>query len=128
MLAEGALEKSLLLKLIVDVEEIISKILACRLKLLGREPNMVRIQGDASVIGDIHGQFYDLVHMYEKLKKPPITHLLFLGDYVDRGIYCVEVLAFLFALKVFRDKSSFLVKLSRLSDIAERQPRVQNHD
>lgn len=51
------------------------------------------------VIGDIHGQFFDMMHMYEKMVKPPVAHLLFLGDYVDRGIFSVEVLIFLFALK-----------------------------
>eukprot|EP00347_Sterkiella_histriomuscorum_P000632 403375095 len=60
-----------------------------------REPNLIRIKGDTSIVGDIHGQFYDLIYIYNKIKKPPQSHTLFLGDYVDRGIYSVEVLAFL---------------------------------
>ena len=61
---------------------------------------MIKIETDCSIFGDIHGQFYDLINVYDKVKKPPQNHLLFLGDYVDRGIYSVEVLVFLFALKV----------------------------
>ena len=61
---------------------------------------MIKIEGDVSIIGDIHGQFFDLINIYEKLKKPPAMQHLYLGDYVDRGIYSVEVLVFLFALKV----------------------------
>ena len=61
---------------------------------------MLTINGNVTIVGDIHGQFYDLVNFYEKLRKPPSMHLLFLGDYVDRGIYSIEVLAFIFALKL----------------------------
>jgi serine/threonine-protein phosphatase 2B catalytic subunit len=71
------------------------------IKRIEKEPNLLKIEGDVSIVGDIHGQFYDLIHLYEKIKKPPKMQLLFLGDYVDRGIYSIEVLAFLFALKVF---------------------------
>ena len=56
------------------------------------------------VIGDIHGQYYDLIHMFEKAIDGAHdlneTSLLFLGDYVDRGRFGLEVCAFLFALKL----------------------------
>lgn len=61
---------------------------------------MVQIQGKVVVIGDIHGQLYDLLHMLDKIPKIEEVTLLFLGDYVDRGIYSLEVLAVLFTLKV----------------------------
>lgn len=55
------------------------------------------------IIGDIHGQFMDMMGMFHKLKKHPgknNTKFLFLGDYVDRGEFGVEVLAYLLALKL----------------------------
>jgi serine/threonine-protein phosphatase 2B catalytic subunit len=65
-----------------------------------REQNVIRLNGQVVIIGDIHGQFYDLIGMYDKIPKPPNASMLFLGDYVDRGLYSVEVLIFLYALKV----------------------------
>ena len=58
---------------------------------------MVRINGDVMILGDIHGQFYDFVKIlgiiagyYGDLELfCDNEHLLFLGDYVDRGLYSV---------------------------------------
>jgi len=56
------------------------------------------------IIGDIHGQFFDMLNMLDeltpKLESDPNFGLLFLGDYVDRGIQCIEVLIYLMALKI----------------------------
>jgi serine/threonine-protein phosphatase 2B catalytic subunit len=52
------------------------------------EPNLIRIKDPVIIVGDIHGQFYDLIHMFEKVvdsRNMSDINLLFLGDYVDRG-------------------------------------------
>lgn len=55
-----------------------------------------------TVIGDIHGQYNDLLKILSLTKT--LEHrenkLLFLGDYVDRGIYGVECLTLLMAYKI----------------------------
>lgn len=51
-------------------------------------------------MGDLHGQFHDLVHMLEKAGDPSEINYLFLGDYVDRGIFGMEVVLTLLAIKV----------------------------
>jgi len=51
------------------------------------------------MIGDIHGQLYDMFHMLDLLKERSPDKMVFLGDYVDRGAYGPEVVAYLCAMK-----------------------------
>ena len=49
------------------------------------------------VVGDIHGQFYDLLHIFKLVGKPSKTNsFLFNGDFVDRGEFSLEVILTLF--------------------------------
>ena len=92
--------------------------------VLSAEPNLVRVDGKVVIVGDIHGQFYDLVAMLRKLKgrnqAENSQKILFLGDYVDRGNYGPEVSAYLFCLKLKYPNDIFLLRGNHESrDMAE---------
>ena len=69
--------------------------------IMFREPNILQLDAPVVTVGDIHGQFYDLVNLLEEGGKPgPDNVYLFLGDYVDRGSFSCEVMLTLLKLKV----------------------------
>jgi len=86
---EGKLEKS-------DLLELINMFIS----IVKTEPNILKIQDPVTVVGDIHGQYYDLLKLLEVGGNPEETQYLFLGDYVDRGAFSIECVILLYALKV----------------------------
>lgn len=77
------------------------KALCFKLKeMLVKESNVVYIQTPVAVVGDIHGQFHDLLEIFQIGGPIPDTNYLFLGDYVDRGLYSVETIMLLIVLKL----------------------------
>lgn len=68
------------------------------------------------IFGDLHGQFGDLMRLFEEYGTPStagdITYIdyLFLGDYVDRGAHSLETICLLLALKIEHPKSVHLIR------------------
>lgn len=82
------------------------KILNLTIKALNNEPNMVKLEEPITIVGDIHGQYHDLLHLLQKSGDPAEdNNYLFMGDYVDRGIYGVQTCLLLFALKLNHPKN-----------------------
>ncbi|KAF8629882.1 hypothetical protein AX15_003241 [Amanita polypyramis BW_CC] len=69
-------------------------------EVLMRESNVVHVCSPVTVVGDIHGQFYDLIEIFRIGGYAPHTNYLFLGDYVDRGLFSVETISLLTCLKL----------------------------
>ncbi|EAL48215.2 Ser/Thr protein phosphatase family protein [Entamoeba histolytica HM-1:IMSS-B] len=62
------------------------------------------------VLGDLHGQYFDLIRHFQSNGIPPDITYLFLGDYVDRGKFGIEVLCLLYALKVKYPRFIFICR------------------
>jgi len=68
-------------------------------EVLNAEPNVVEVEAPVTIVGDIHGQFPDLMEIFQLAGEIPDTNYVFMGDFVDRGIHSVEVFILLLALK-----------------------------
>ncbi|KAL4400271.1 phosphoprotein phosphatase PP4 catalytic subunit [Malassezia pachydermatis] len=69
-------------------------------EVLVEEGNIQKVDAPVTICGDIHGQFHDLIELFRVGGECPDTSYLFLGDFVDRGLYSVETFLLLLALKV----------------------------
>jgi serine/threonine-protein phosphatase 6 catalytic subunit len=69
-------------------------------ELLMEESNVQPVVSPVTIVGDLHGQFFDFMQLLQVGGWPPETSYVFLGDFVDRGHNSVETLSLLLCLKL----------------------------
>ncbi|KAG9000516.1 hypothetical protein FRB90_011812 [Tulasnella sp. 427] len=101
----GKVSKSLCLK----QSEITLLCLAAREVFLS-QPTLIELSPPVKIVGDVHGQYSDLIRLFEMCGFPPQSNYLFLGDYVDRGKQSLETILLLLCYKVKYPENFFLLR------------------
>ncbi|PAA48670.1 hypothetical protein BOX15_Mlig008226g1 [Macrostomum lignano] len=70
----------------------------------------VQTDSPINIVGDLHGQFHDLLRFFDQLGQPPQAKFLFLGDYVNKGKFSLEVIVLLLSLMLMYPDSVVLLR------------------
>jgi len=97
-------------KMVILKEDEVRAILAEAKRIFSAQPSLLELDGPIKVVGDIHGQYYDLLRLFEKCQFPPDNNYLFLGDYVDRGKHSMETMTLLCCYKIKYPENFFLLR------------------
>ncbi|XP_010473113.1 PREDICTED: serine/threonine-protein phosphatase BSL3 [Camelina sativa] len=85
-------------------------------RIFSSEPTVLQLRAPIKIFGDLHGQFGDLMRLFDEYGSPStagdISYIdyLFLGDYVDRGQHSLETITLLLALKVEYQHNVHLIR------------------
>jgi len=116
-----------------DVDEIINKLLTARAfkqqnrfinlseseikflclkskEIFINQPIFLELETPIKICGDTHGQYFDLLRLFEYGGYPPESNYLFLGDYVDRGKQSLETICLLLSYKIKFPDNFFLMR------------------
>ncbi|KAJ9498124.1 serine/threonine protein phosphatase Pzh1 [Exophiala xenobiotica] len=88
----------------------ITAICAAVREVLLSQPALLELNAPVKIVGDIHGQYNDLIRLFEMCGFPPNANFLFLGDYVDRGKQSLETILLLFCYKLKYPENFFILR------------------
>ncbi|KAJ0421161.1 Serine/threonine-protein phosphatase PP1 isozyme 2 [Aspergillus carlsbadensis] len=88
----------------------ISAICSSASDVLLAEPSLLEISAPVKIVGDIHGQYTDLIRIFDRCGFPETTKYLFLGNYLNKGRNSLETILLLLCYKLKYPKSFFLLR------------------
>ncbi|XP_020115022.1 serine/threonine-protein phosphatase PP1-like isoform X1 [Ananas comosus] len=97
-------------KQVVLTEAEINKLCVAAKGIFLQQTNLLELEAPIKICGDVHGQYSDLLRLFEYGGLPPQSNYLFLGDYVDRGKQSLETICLLLAYKVKYPENFFLLR------------------
>ena len=74
------------------------------------QPSLLELSPPVKIVGDIHGQYGDMLRLFTKCGFPPQSNYLFLGDYVDRGKQSLETILLLMCYKIKYRENFFILR------------------
>ena len=105
----------------VDLKEEEIKFLIDKcLPIIKEQKMLVELEAPLHVCGDIHGQYYDLLRIFEQCGYPGEYNYLFLGDYVDRGKQSLETVCQLMCYKIKYPEKVTLLRGNHESSVTNR--------
>ncbi len=91
-------------------ESEVNKICYCVMEIMICEPNIRFVDSPVNVVGDLHGQFSDLVTVFKISGVPGESSYVFMGDYVDRGENSLELILLLMCYKILHPEKVTLLR------------------
>ena len=91
-------------------EEILNPFLDEILLGISSSQPLIEVNKPVVIVGDLHGNFHDLLRILKLNGSPENTRYLFLGDYVDRGEFSLEVITLLLCLREMFPENIFLIR------------------
>ncbi|OJJ46949.1 hypothetical protein ASPZODRAFT_1862068 [Penicilliopsis zonata CBS 506.65] len=88
----------------------ITAICSAARELFLSQPALLELAAPVKIVGDVHGQYTDLIRLFEMCGFPPASNYLFLGDYVDRGKQSLETILLLLCYKLKYPENFFLLR------------------
>ena len=89
-------------------------------QIIKEQKMLVELEAPLHVCGDIHGQYYDLLRIFEHCGYPGEYSYLFLGDYVDRGKQSLETICLLLCYKIKYPEKVTLLRGNHESSVTNR--------
>jgi protein phosphatase len=87
--------------------------------VLEKDHSLIKIRSPCKIFGNLYGMYNDLMRYFESFGNPSddnqmgdisVMQYIFLGDFCDRGLYSLEIILLLFALKIKYPEFIYLIR------------------